>query len=103
MDCSKLMSGLSLVEMMLLAVSRCTSVLKGVELAQAFPAVVEGLAQLALEPPDPVRARAAAPAPLRLDQPARLAFVLSCVAFRLLSRAIRHASRTPSTGTLDYF
>ena len=45
--------------------------LEGLELGQAFPAVVEGLAQLALEPPDPVRSGAPAAAPFPVDQSVR--------------------------------
>ena len=68
MDWSKLMSGLSLQAMMLLAVSSRTSVLKASSSAEAFPAVVERLAQLALVAADAVGSRAAAAASLGIHE-----------------------------------
>ena len=40
---------------------------EGLQLGEAFPAIVEGLAQLGLEAPDAVGARAPAAAPLAID------------------------------------
>ena len=76
MDCSKLMSGLSLVEMMLLAVSRCTSVLKGASSARlSQPSSKASRSSLSKRPARFERA----PRPRRRSASTRLPVPSSCV------------------------
>ena len=74
MDCSKLMSGLSLVEMMLLAVSRYTSVLKGSSSPRLSQPSSKVSRSSLSKRPTRIGARAATAAPLGVNDPAAWGF-----------------------------
>ena len=84
MDWSKPISGLSLVEMMLFAVSRCTSVLKGSSSARLSQPSSNASRSSLSNRPDPVRPGASAPAPVLLDQSARLRLDQRCGSLSLV-------------------